>query len=329
MIVYPNIDPIAFRLGPFKVHWYGIMYLIGFATAWLLARRRAARPGSTWKPADVDDLVFFGMVGGILGGRLGYVLVYGLSFWTMQNPWYPFEIWNRGMSIHGGFIGGIIAVAIFAWRRGRSVGDVFDFTAPLPAPGLFFGRMGNFINGELWGRTTALPWGFLYRGEVRQPSQLYEGFLEGIVLFTVMWWFTATSRPRLAPSGTLPGAVRHLPIPRRIRARAGPADRLSRLGLANHGPGAIAPYDTDRRHLPELRLQSSCALGQLRGRAFARWPRNGRCCAPWTERLDKPGLIAVSASDRVPHGAHEELGGQGHEEAVASGAGQKVLEAGQ
>ncbi|HVS76519.1 MAG TPA: prolipoprotein diacylglyceryl transferase [Steroidobacteraceae bacterium] len=201
MIVYPDIDPIALRLGPVKVHWYGIMYLIGFATAWLLGRWRAARPGSTWKPVDVDDLVFFGMVGGILGGRIGYVLIYGLTFWTAQNPWYPIEIWDGGMSIHGGLIGALVALAIFAHRRGRSFADVLDFTAPLPAPGLFFGRMGNFINGELWGKPTTLPWGFLYHGQVRQPSQLYEGFLEGIVLFTVMWWFTAKSRPRLAPSG--------------------------------------------------------------------------------------------------------------------------------
>ena len=225
MIVYPDINPIAFRLGPLTVHWYGIMYLFGFAAGWLLGRRRAARPGSTWKPVDVDDLVFFAMVGGILGGRVGYVLIYGLSFWTAQNPWYPIEVWDGGMSIHGGFIGAILALAIFAWRRRRSVADVWDFTAPLGAPGLFFGRMGNFINGELWGKTTSLPWGFIvdparlhpsqadnalsYCATYHiapcilhvQPSQLYEGLLEGVVLFTVMWWFTAKSRPRLAPSG--------------------------------------------------------------------------------------------------------------------------------
>ncbi|MGH8202156.1 MAG: prolipoprotein diacylglyceryl transferase [Steroidobacteraceae bacterium] len=201
MIRYPDINPIAFRLGPLKVHWYGIMYLFGFAAGWLLGRRRASRPGSTWKAVDVDDLAFFAMVGGILGGRLGYVLVYGLSFWTAQNPWYPIEIWDGGMSIHGGFIGGILALALFAWRRGRSVADVWDFAAPLAPPGLFFGRMGNFINGELWGKPTTLPWGFLYQGKELQPSQLYEGCLEGIVLFIVMWWFTAKSRPRLAPSG--------------------------------------------------------------------------------------------------------------------------------
>jgi phosphatidylglycerol:prolipoprotein diacylglycerol transferase len=225
MLVYPDINPIAFHVGPVKVHWYGIMYLIGFATAWLLGRRRAARPGSTWKPVDVDDLVFFGMVGGILGGRIGYVLFYGMTFWTAHNPWYPIEVWDGGMSIHGGLIGALLALWIFARRRGRSFGDVLDFTAPLPGPGLFFGRMGNFINGELWGKPTTLPWGFivdprhLHPSQASnalsdcarfgitpcilhvQPSQLYEGFLEGIVLFTVMWLFTGKTRPRLAPSG--------------------------------------------------------------------------------------------------------------------------------
>jgi phosphatidylglycerol---prolipoprotein diacylglyceryl transferase len=237
MLVYPDINPIALRLGPIKVHWYGIMYLLGFAAAWLLARWRAARPGSTWKAVDVDDLVFFGMIGGILGGRVGYVLIYGLSFWTAQNPWYPFEVWDGGMSIHGGLIGALIALWIFARRRGRSFGDVLDFTAPLPEPGLFFGRMGNFINGELWGKPTTLPWGFIvdprhlhpsqannaYSECARfgitpcilhvQPSQLYEGFLEGIVLFAVMWWFTSKPRPRLAPAGlflVLYGMVRFL-----------------------------------------------------------------------------------------------------------------------
>jgi phosphatidylglycerol---prolipoprotein diacylglyceryl transferase len=225
MIIYPDINRIALQLGPIKVHWYGIMYLLGLAAAWLLARRRAAKAGSTWKPVDVDDLVVFGMTGGVLGGRVGYVLVYGLTFWTAQNPWYPFEVWDGGMSIHGGFIGGIIALVLFARRRGRSIADVFDFTVPLPAPGLFFGRMGNFINGELWGKPTTLPWGFVVDPRHLHPfqasnalsecarfgitpcilhvhaSQLYEGFLEGIVLFTVMWWFTSKSRPRLAPSG--------------------------------------------------------------------------------------------------------------------------------
>jgi phosphatidylglycerol:prolipoprotein diacylglycerol transferase len=212
MIVYPGFNKIAFSIGPVKVHWYGIMYLLGFAGGWWLGRRRAARPGSTWKPNDVDDLIFYSMLGVILGGRIGYVLFYGLQFWA-DDPWYPLKIWEGGMSFHGGLLGVITALALFAWRRGRNVADVYDFTAPLPAVGLFFGRIGNFINGELWGKVTTVPWGFSVNGEVRHASQLYEAGLEGLVLFAVMWWFTSRPRPRLAPSGlflTFYGVARFL-----------------------------------------------------------------------------------------------------------------------
>jgi len=200
MLVYPHINPIAFRIGPIAVHWYGIMYLVGFAAGWLLARARARRPHSAWKPVDVDDYVFYAMLGVILGGRIGYVLFYGLSFWA-HDAWYPFKIWEGGMSFHGGLIGVLVAISIFAIRRGRNIADVFDFTAPLPGIGLFAGRIGNFINGELWGKATTLPWGFRVEGVVRHPSQLYEALLEGLLLFTVLWIYTAKPRPRLAPSG--------------------------------------------------------------------------------------------------------------------------------
>jgi phosphatidylglycerol:prolipoprotein diacylglycerol transferase len=200
MLVYPGFNPIAFEIGRVKVHWYGIMYLLGFAAAWWLARRRAARPDSTWKPQDVDDLIFFAMLGVIFGGRVGYVLFYGLTFWA-ADPWYPLKIWEGGMSFHGGLLGVVLALTLFAWRRGRNVADVYDFTAPLPALGLFFGRIGNFINSELWGKVTTVPWGFRVNGEVRHASQLYEAGLEGLLLFAVLWWFTSRPRPRLAPSG--------------------------------------------------------------------------------------------------------------------------------
>jgi phosphatidylglycerol---prolipoprotein diacylglyceryl transferase len=200
MLVYPGFNKVAFSIGPIKVHWYGIMYLLGFAGAWWLARRRAAKPGSTWRPNDVDDLIFFAMLGVILGGRIGYVLFYGLTFWG-GDPWYPLKIWEGGMSFHGGLLGVAIALTLFAWRRGRNVADVFDFTAPLPALGLFFGRIGNFINSELWGKVTTVPWGFLVDGKVRHPSQLYEAGLEGLLLFAVLWWYTSRPRPRLAPAG--------------------------------------------------------------------------------------------------------------------------------
>jgi phosphatidylglycerol:prolipoprotein diacylglycerol transferase len=200
MLRYPGFNPIAFEIGPVKVHWYGIMYLIGFAAAWWLARVRAARFGSTWKAADVDDFVFYAMLGVILGGRIGYVLFYGLSFWA-KDPWYPLKIWEGGMSFHGGLLGVLVAIALYALRRGRNIGDVFDFGAPLPGIGLFAGRIGNFINGELWGKPTTVPWGFNVNGEVRHASQLYEAALEGLLLFAVLWWFTSKPRPRLAPSG--------------------------------------------------------------------------------------------------------------------------------
>jgi phosphatidylglycerol---prolipoprotein diacylglyceryl transferase len=210
MLTYPDIDPVAFAIGPLKVHWYGLMYVVGFVAAWWLARRRARVPRSTWKPVDVDDLIFFAAVGVIVGGRLGWILVYGLDA-LADDPMALVRVWEGGMSFHGGLAGVMLAVALFARRRGRRVADVFDFTAPLPAVGLFAGRVGNFINGELWGKPTTLPWGMRVGDEVRHPSQLYEACLEGIVLFAILWWFTAKPRPRLAPAGlflTLYGVFR-------------------------------------------------------------------------------------------------------------------------
>jgi phosphatidylglycerol---prolipoprotein diacylglyceryl transferase len=200
MLVYPDIDPIAFAIGPVRVHWYGLMYVLGIAAGWWLARRRAAQPGSTWKPIDVDDLIFFASVGVIAGGRLGWILFYGFD--SLRADWLAiFKVWNGGMSFHGGLIGVMLMIIWFARSRGRRIADVLDFTAPLPAIGLFAGRIGNFINGELWGKPTDVPWGFLFQGEVRHPSQLYEAGLEGVALFLIVWWFTRRPRPTLAPSG--------------------------------------------------------------------------------------------------------------------------------
>jgi len=210
MLQYPGFDKIAFEIGPFDlglfnlhlmVHWYGITYLVAFAAAWVLGRRRAKQPGSTWKLTDVDDFMFFGMLGTILGGRIGYVLFYGMSFWTADNPWYPIKVWDGGMSFHGGLIGVLIAFAIFAVRRKRRIADVFDFAAPLPGIGICAVRIGNFINGELWGKPTDVPWGFRINEEVRHATQLYEAALEGVLLFIVLWWFTSRPRPRMAPAG--------------------------------------------------------------------------------------------------------------------------------
>lgn len=205
MLTVPNIDPVALRLGPLRIHWYGIMYLLAFGTAWWLARRRAARPGSTWSAQDVDDFIFYAMLGTILGGRVGYVLFYGLPLWR-EDPWYPLKIWQGGMSFHGGFLGVLVATAVFARQGGRRIFDVFDFAAPLPGFGLFAGRMGNFINSELWGRPTTVPWGFRVEDAatglvtVRHPSQLYEALLEGLLLAILLWWFTSKPRARYAAS---------------------------------------------------------------------------------------------------------------------------------
>jgi phosphatidylglycerol:prolipoprotein diacylglycerol transferase len=211
MILYPHINPIAvsigpvFGVGPLRVHWYGIMYLIGFTAAWFLARYRARRPGSTWSALDIDDLIFNIALGVIVGGRVGWCIFYGHDV-IAENWLNAFKIWDGGMSFHGGLTGVLVATAIFARLRKKSIADVYDFMAPLPGIGLFAGRIGNFINGELWGRPTDLPWGFgVPNGAgvivTQHPSQLYEAGLEGIVLFSILWWYTSRPRPRLAPSG--------------------------------------------------------------------------------------------------------------------------------
>jgi phosphatidylglycerol:prolipoprotein diacylglycerol transferase len=200
MFVYSHPDPIAIAIGPLSVRWYGLMYLLGFLAAWWLARRRAAQAGSTWTPAEVDDLIFYCALGVILGGRLGWMVFYGTER-ILSDPLSVLRIWEGGMSFHGGLVGVLVALAIFANRRQKMVADVFDFTAPLPAIGFGAGRIGNFVNGELWGKPTDVPWAVVVDGVPLHASQLYEAALEGLVLFLVLWWFTATPRPRLAPSG--------------------------------------------------------------------------------------------------------------------------------
>ena len=200
MFVYSHPDPVALSLGPLSVRWYGLMYLAGFVAAWWLARRRAAQPHSTWTPTEVDDLIFYCALGVILGGRLGWMLFYGTER-ILADPLSVLRIWEGGMSFHGGLVGVLVALALFASRRGKQLVDVFDFTAPLPAVGFGAGRIGNFINGELWGKPTDVPWAVIVDGVPLHASQLYEAFLEGLVLFVVLWWFTAKPRPRWAPSG--------------------------------------------------------------------------------------------------------------------------------
>lgn len=195
MFEYPQIDPVLLELGPVQVHWYGMMYLFGFLGAWLLGSWRA-RKLPDWNRDDVSDMVLYGAVGAVLGGRLGYILFYK-PVWYLEHPAAVLRIWEGGMSFHGGLLGVLIAVWLFARRSNRPFFAVTDFGAPLVPIGLFFGRIGNFINQELWGRTTDGPWGMVFplAGPTpRHASQLYEAFLEGVVLFVLLWIYS--SKPR-------------------------------------------------------------------------------------------------------------------------------------
>ncbi len=205
MLQYPNIDPVAISLGPFSIHWYGITYLIGFAAAWFLAGVHTKRLNLPFDKEDLADLVFFCALGVILGGRLGSVLFYNFSAF-LQDPLMILRIWQGGMSFHGGFIGVIVAMFVFARLRGREFFQVADMVAPVTAIGLGAGRIGNFINGELWGRVTEVPWGMVFPFEragnlPRHPSQLYQFLLEGVLLFLVIWIYSRKPRPTMAVSG--------------------------------------------------------------------------------------------------------------------------------
>lgn len=221
-----QINPVALHLGPLQVHWYGLMYLLAFATTWWLGRRRIRAgflPGVT--EAAFGDLMFYGMLGVILGGRLGYILFYDIGTY-LKHPLQVFEVWNGGMSFHGGLIGVMLAMWYWARKHGLHFFDVADFIAPLAPPGLGFGRIGNFINGELWGKYTHNGWGVVFPQSLpdqyrnlpadqlqvllgagalnpfaRHPSQLYEAFLEGLVMFLVLWFFSKKPRHRFAVSG--------------------------------------------------------------------------------------------------------------------------------
>ena len=204
MLVHPQFDPIALQLGPVALRWYGLMYLLGFALIWLLGRYRIDRnPGSVWTRNDLDDALFFGILGTILGGRLGYVLFYKFGDYVAA-PWKVFYVWEGGMSFHGGFLGVLLAMTLFARSRNIQWLALMDFIAPLAPPGLAFGRIGNFINGELWGRPTDLPWGMVFPNVdniPRHPSQLYECALEGVLLFALLWWYSHKPRPMGAVLG--------------------------------------------------------------------------------------------------------------------------------
>lgn len=198
-----QIDPVALSIGSLQLRWYGLMYLAGFGLGWMLGRWRASRPGSGWTGPDVDDLLTCVMIGIILGGRLGYVLFYDLPVY-INDPMEIVRIWNGGMSFHGGLLGVLGAFWYFARTRGRTFLEVSDFIAPLIPQGLFFGRLGNFINGELWGKVSDVPWAIVFPGAgplPRHPSQLYEAALEGLLLFIMVWVFSLKPRKVGAVSG--------------------------------------------------------------------------------------------------------------------------------
>jgi phosphatidylglycerol:prolipoprotein diacylglycerol transferase len=204
MVVYPHINPIALQLGPLAVHWYGLMYMAGFLTfIWLGRKRIVTLNLQQINNKTLDDLLFYGVLGVILGGRLGEVLFYNPAYY-FSNPFKILAVWEGGMSFHGGFLGVLIAMAVFAYQHKLRWLELMDFVAPLVPPGLAFGRLGNFINGELWGRPTDATWGMIFPhvdNLPRHPSQLYEFALEGVMLFVILWLYAKKPRPVGSVSG--------------------------------------------------------------------------------------------------------------------------------
>ena len=204
MLKYPEINPIAFSIASWPVHWYGLMYLLGFVTGWwLLAQRLKSQNFWQLSQDQLSDIIFYAALGVVLGGRIGYVFFYAWPS-LVENPWFLLQTWKGGMSFHGGLIGVIIALTLYSRKLHRPILFLTDFIAPIVPIGLGAGRIGNFINGELWGRVTNLPWGMVFpsAGDFpRHPSQLYEFFLEGVVLFAILWIFSRKQRPLGAISG--------------------------------------------------------------------------------------------------------------------------------
>ncbi|MBF0187152.1 MAG: prolipoprotein diacylglyceryl transferase [Magnetococcales bacterium] len=205
MIAFPQIDPIIFEVGPLAVRWYGLMYSLAFLISWPLLRRRAARRMPNLTVDDLGDIMVWTLLGIVIGGRIGYIFFYHFDYYS-SNPLAALKIWQGGMSFHGGLLGGIAACILYSRRCNHRCLDLADLVFPLVPIGLFLGRIGNFINGELWGRPTDLPWAMVFPAaddQARHPSQLYEAFLEGIVLFIALWLFEKL-KPR--GSGALLGA---------------------------------------------------------------------------------------------------------------------------
>lgn len=204
MLAYPNIDPVAIALGPLKIHWYGLMYLFGIGSAWWLAKQRLNQFDPSWSKDTLSDLVFWCALGVIAGGRLGYVLFYDLAAY-IANPALILRIWEGGMSFHGGFLGVLLAVWWFSRKQNKPFFALMDFIAPLVPIGLGAGRIGNFINAELWGKATDVSWAMVFPTDpaqlARHPSQLYQFALEGVALFVILWLYSRKPRPMMAVSG--------------------------------------------------------------------------------------------------------------------------------
>ena len=218
-MIYPEINPVALELGPLQVHWYGLSYLVGMLGGWWLARWRIRATHQQWSVQQVDDLLFYCALGVVIGGRLGYILFYGFGDW-LHDPLRLFRVWEGGMSFHGGFLGVLGAMWLYHRKHGKGFFELTDFIAPFIPIGLMTGRLGNFINGELWGKPTDLPWGmqlpcerFTHVCQYKlglppgteltpplHPNQLYEALGEGLLLFLLLWWFSSRPRPKMAVS---------------------------------------------------------------------------------------------------------------------------------
>jgi phosphatidylglycerol:prolipoprotein diacylglycerol transferase len=208
MLVHPLPDPIAFSLGPISVHWYGIMYLVAFIQFILLGKLRIRQPhiaAAGWKKEDLDDMLFYGVLGVVIGGRLGEVLFYNPVYY-FSHPLEIFAIWKGGMSFHGGFLGVMLAMWLWARRKGRTLFEVLDFIAPMVPLGYAAGRIGNFINAELPGRVAdpSLPWAMIWPNVdtlPRHPSPIYQALIDGVLLFVIVWLYARKPRPTMAVSG--------------------------------------------------------------------------------------------------------------------------------
>ncbi len=205
MLTFPQIDPVAVNLGPIQVHWYGLMYLLAFLGGyWLLRYRIRVQPLTTpVTPAQASDWLFYIVLGAVLGGRIGYIIFYNFDAF-LANPLVLFKVWQGGMSFHGGFLGVLVTSWLYGRKIGATVMHMTDFIAPIIPFGLLCGRIGNFINGELWGRPTSLPWGMVFPhvdALARHPSMLYQALLEGVALWLILWIFSIKVRPRCAVSG--------------------------------------------------------------------------------------------------------------------------------